>query len=182
MAYIQTRERRKSNLGFDHHFDESGADDTGGEAEMPYIQMDRYRESDGNSTLAWPSQDIRLPRGCCARIHHPCTPPAHLHRPPWCNTMARLLDSIRLPFPTSRLYATYNTILVITISCNSQTLASIMTSTNPEPMIPAGRAKKPMPTKAMIEATNLQIGTGSDMTISRFTLNPARDTRVNPNP
>jgi len=57
-----------------------------------------------------------------------------------------------------------------------------MTSTNPEPMIPAGRAKKPMPTKAMIEATNLQIGTGSDMTISRFTLNPARDTRVNPNP
>ena len=29
--------------------------------------------------------------------HHPFIPPAHLHCPPWCNTCARLLGSIRLP-------------------------------------------------------------------------------------
>jgi len=46
----------------------------------------------------WPLQDIRLLRGCCARINHPFTPPAHLHCPPWCNTIAQSLNSIRLPF------------------------------------------------------------------------------------
>jgi len=48
--------------------------------------------------MYWPSQDIRLLRGCCARINHLFTPPANLHCPPWCNTIARLLDSIRLHF------------------------------------------------------------------------------------
>ena len=48
--------------------------------------------------VGWPLQDVPLLRGWCARINHPFFPPAHLHRPPWCNTIARLLDSIRLPF------------------------------------------------------------------------------------
>jgi len=49
--------------------------------------------------------------------------PAHLHCPPWCDSSARLLDSIRLPLrpsPTSRcLYPKHHTnyLLVITISC-----------------------------------------------------------------
>jgi len=42
----------------------------------------------------WPLQDILLLRGFCARINHSFTPPAHLHCPPWCNTIARLLGSI----------------------------------------------------------------------------------------
>jgi len=45
-----------------------------------------------------PLQDIRLLGGSCARINHYCIPPTHLHCPPWCNTIARLLDSIRLTF------------------------------------------------------------------------------------
>ena len=48
--------------------------------------------------MGWPLQDIRLLRGCCARTNHPFIPHAHLHCPPWCNTIARLLDSIRLAF------------------------------------------------------------------------------------
>jgi len=31
-------------------------------------------------------------------ILDPCIPSAHLHCPPWCSTIARLLHSIRLPF------------------------------------------------------------------------------------
>jgi len=47
------------------------------------------------------SQDILVLRGYCARINNPFTPPAHLlHCPPWCNTIARLLGSIRLPLRT----------------------------------------------------------------------------------
>jgi len=42
-----------------------------------------------------------------------CIPHAHLHCPPWCNTIARFLDSMRdSPSPTSRLcvcYTPYNT-------------------------------------------------------------------------
>jgi len=44
-----------------------------------------------------PLQDIRLRRGCCARINYACIPPTHLHCSPWCSTIARLLNSIRLP-------------------------------------------------------------------------------------
>jgi len=44
----------------------------------------------------WALQDNCLLRGCCVRIDHSFTPPAHLHCPPWCNTIARLLGSIRL--------------------------------------------------------------------------------------
>ena len=53
-----------------------------------------------------PLQEIRLLQGYCARINHPIIPPAHLHFTPWCNTIARLLDSIRLPFrpPVRMLY------------------------------------------------------------------------------
>ena len=45
-------------------------------------------------------------RNCCARINHPFIPPAHLHCLPWCNTIARLLDSIRLTvrLPVCMLY------------------------------------------------------------------------------
>jgi len=46
----------------------------------------------------WPSQDIHLHRGCYARINHSFSPLAHLHCPPCCSTIARLLDSILLPF------------------------------------------------------------------------------------
>jgi len=55
---------------------------------------------------SWSLQDIRLLRGCCARINHPCIPPARLHCPPWCHTVARLLGNIRLPFrpPVCMLY------------------------------------------------------------------------------
>jgi len=49
----------------------------------------------------WPVHDVRLLRGCCARINHPFTSPAHLNFPPWCNTIARLLNSIRRPFGAS---------------------------------------------------------------------------------
>ena len=54
----------------------------------------------------WLSQDIRLLRGCRARNNHPFTTPSHLHCPSWCNTIARLLGSIRLPFrpPVCMLY------------------------------------------------------------------------------
>jgi len=57
----------------------------------------------------WPLQDIRLLRGYCARINYPFIPPAHLHCPPWSNTIARLLDSIRLSFqpPVCMLYTIY---------------------------------------------------------------------------
>ena len=68
----------------------------------------------------WPLQDIRLFLGCCARINHPFFPLAHLHCPPWCNTIARLLDSIRLPFRPPVLSAIHITILVITMSCKGQ--------------------------------------------------------------
>jgi len=37
-------------------------------------------------------------RHCCARINHPFLPPAHLHCLPWCNTIARLLDSISIRY------------------------------------------------------------------------------------
>ena len=43
----------------------------------------------------WPLQDIVLLRGFCARINHPCIAPSHLHCPHSCNTIARLLRSIR---------------------------------------------------------------------------------------
>jgi len=56
--------------------------------------------------VLWPSQDIRLLGGWCAGINHPFSPPVHLHCPSWCNTIARLMDSIRLPFrpPVCMLY------------------------------------------------------------------------------
>ena len=44
---------------------------------------------------ACPLQDVILVRGCCAPINHPFLLRAHLHCPPWCNTIARLLGSIR---------------------------------------------------------------------------------------
>jgi len=69
----------------------------------------------------WPLQDIRLLRDCCARINHPFIHPAHLHCPPWCNTIARLLGSIRLPFRPPMCMLIHRTILVITISCKGQT-------------------------------------------------------------
>ena len=47
-------------------------------------------------------------------------PPAHLHFPPWCNTIARLLLPYKTPLPTSRLYAIHHARLVITISCKGQ--------------------------------------------------------------
>jgi len=54
----------------------------------------------------WPLQEIRLRRGCCARINYPFIPPVHPHCPPWCNIFTRLLDSIRLFFrsPVRMLY------------------------------------------------------------------------------
>jgi len=69
--------------------------------------------------VGWPIQDIRLRRDCCARIDHPFIPPARLHCPPWCNTIARLLDSIRVPF-RPRVCMLYTILLVITISCKGQ--------------------------------------------------------------
>jgi len=62
---------------------------------------------------------LLLLRGFCARINHPFILRYHLHCPPWCNTIARLLASIRPP-PTYRAYALHHTILVITISCKGQ--------------------------------------------------------------
>ena len=42
----------------------------------------------------------------CTKQLYPFLPPAYLHCPPWCNTIARLLDSIRFPFqpPVCLLY------------------------------------------------------------------------------
>jgi len=48
-----------------------------------------------------PSRDIRLLRGWCARINHRFIPAAHLQCPPFCITVARFLDSIRVPFRLS---------------------------------------------------------------------------------
>ena len=45
--------------------------------------------------VTWPLRDIRLLRGCCARINHPFIPRTHLHCPPWCNTISRFMGSIR---------------------------------------------------------------------------------------
>jgi len=52
------------------------------------------------------TQDIILFRCFCARINHPFIFRAHLHCPPWCNTIARLLGSIRSPLrpPVCMLY------------------------------------------------------------------------------
>jgi len=60
----------------------------------------------GRCVAAWPLQEIGLLRGCCARITHPFTTSVYLHCPPWCNTIARLLSSIRLPLraPVCMLY------------------------------------------------------------------------------
>ena len=65
-----------------------------------------YEKRAGTKVRGWPVQDIRSHRGCCARINHPFIPPAHLHCSPGCNSIARLLDSIRLPFrpPVCMLY------------------------------------------------------------------------------
>jgi len=52
----------------------------------------------GDPSLRWPLQDIRVLRGCCTQINPSFIPPAYLHCPPRCNTIARLLDSIQLPF------------------------------------------------------------------------------------
>jgi len=48
--------------------------------------------------MSWPSQDIGLLRGSCARIIIYCPP--HPHCPHYCNTIARLLGSIRLSLRT----------------------------------------------------------------------------------
>jgi len=60
----------------------------------------------GLTPSGWPLLDIRL----FETVVHESTilspPPAHLHCLPWCNTIARLLDSIRLAFrpPVCMLY------------------------------------------------------------------------------
>jgi len=65
-------------------------------------------------------QDIRLLRGCCARINHPLIPST----PPALTTMVQYYCAIigqdTILLPTSRLYALQHTILVITISCKGQ--------------------------------------------------------------
>jgi len=72
--------------------------------------------------------DLAFTRYCftyivvCARIDRPFILPARLHCPRCCNTFARLLGNIRPPPPTSLMYATHLTILVITISCKGQTV------------------------------------------------------------
>ena len=68
----------------------------------------------------WPLRDIRLLRGDCARINHPFILPAHLHGPPWYNTIARLLPQYKTPLPTAPLYAIHHIILAITIFCKGQ--------------------------------------------------------------
>jgi len=65
---------------------------------------------------AWPYQYIGLLQSSGARINHPCTPPAHLHCPPWCNTYANIGQYMTL-LPSSRVYAIHHTILVITRWC-----------------------------------------------------------------
>jgi len=76
--------------------------------------------------VAWPLQDIRLLRGCCARINHPFTPPS---RPPALPHPGAILCTIIGPYttllPTSRLYTIHHTILVITISCRGQVVARV---------------------------------------------------------
>ena len=56
-----------------------------------------------SSTSTWPLQDILLLSCSCARIKHPFILPAHLHRPHWCNTIARLLGSIAHLIDPSRM-------------------------------------------------------------------------------
>jgi len=68
----------------------------------------------------WSLQDIFFLRGCYAQINHLFIPTAHLHCPPWCNTIAQLLDCLRLPIRTPVSYAMHHTILVMTISCKGQ--------------------------------------------------------------
>ena len=40
--------------------------------------------------LSWTLHDVRLIRGCCARINHPFISPADLHCPPCCNVKGAL--------------------------------------------------------------------------------------------
>jgi len=58
--------------------------------------------------LTWPLQDNILLRGFYARINRPFIPPAHLHCPHCCNTIARLVGNIRplldLPFVSDTPY------------------------------------------------------------------------------
>jgi len=75
-----------------------------------YVSMSYY---------SWPLQDILLHRGFRARINHPFIPRCHLHCPSWCNTIARLLGSIRPP-RRPPVYMPYTTLLVTTISCKGQ--------------------------------------------------------------
>ena len=51
--------------------------------------------------------------------HQSSFPPARLHCPHCCNTIARLLGSVRT-FPTPLLYVIHHTILLMTISCLGQ--------------------------------------------------------------
>jgi len=55
-----------------------------------------YNRTAGLGHAHWPLHDILLLRGCCASFH----PPRDIHCPPWCNTIARLLGSIRLLIQT----------------------------------------------------------------------------------
>jgi len=95
----------------------------------PPIREPARQSDDGQYTptkhltpLPWPLQDIRLLRGCCARINHPFTPP----RPPALPTLVQysctIIGQYTTPLPTSRLYAIHHAILVIAISCEGQPL------------------------------------------------------------
>ena len=68
----------------------------------------------------WPLQDIRLRRGCRARINHPFHPPGPPALPILVQYYCTIIGQYKTPFPTSCLYAIYHTILVIPISCKGQ--------------------------------------------------------------
>jgi len=63
-----------------------------------------------DSFAAWPVQDIRLFRGCCAPINHPVTPPAYLHWPPWCKYYCTIYCTVYGSPPDLRFvcYTPYN--------------------------------------------------------------------------
>jgi len=82
----------------------------------------------------WPLQDRVLLLVVCARINRPFIRPARLHCPHCCNTIARLLASIRPPTRPPLVYAIHHTTLAMAISCKGQA-ATLPVFSNPPPGI-----------------------------------------------
>ena len=73
---------------------------------IPTKPPPHFTEEDKWCVGYWRLHEIVLLWSCCAWINHPFLPPARLHCPPWCNTIAQLLGIIRLPLwtPVCLLY------------------------------------------------------------------------------